>query len=117
MTTDYTAKILTMSKSLQKPTILKVETVAQSRLFNVESVDLEFSNGVRRVYERMRPSTREAVMIVPIVDEHLILIREYAVGTESYELGFSKGLIDRARPFLKRRTGSSKKRSGLARIT
>lgn len=93
MTTDYTAKILTMSKSLQKPTILKVETVAQSRLFNVESVDLEFSNGVRRVYERMRPSTREAVMIVPIVDEHLILIREYAVGTESYELGFER--IDR----------------------
>jgi ADP-ribose diphosphatase len=64
------------------------------RAFNVESVDLEFSNGVRRVYERMRPSTREAVMIVPIVDDHIILIREYAVGTESYELGFSKGLID-----------------------
>ena len=83
-----------MSKSLQKPTILNVETVARSRLFNVESVDLEFSNGVRRVYERMRPSTREAVMIVPIVDDHIILIREYAVGTESYELGFSKGLID-----------------------
>lgn len=83
-----------MSKSLQKPTILHVETVAKSRLFNVESVDLEFSNGVRRVYERMKPSSREAVMIVPIVDEHVILIREYAVGTESYELGFSKGLID-----------------------
>ncbi len=33
-------------------------------------------------------------MIVPIVDDHLILICEYAVGTESYELGFSKGLID-----------------------
>ena len=83
-----------MSKPLQKPTILNVETVAKSRLFNVESVDLEFSNGVRRVYERMRPSSREAVMIVPVVDDHLILIREYAVGTESYELGFSKGLID-----------------------
>lgn len=83
-----------MSKSLQKPTILHVETVAQSRLFNVESVDLEFSNGARRVYERMKPSSREAVMIVAIVDDHLILIREYAVGTESYELGFSKGLID-----------------------
>lgn len=95
-----------MSKSLQKPTILKVETVAQSRLFKVESVDLEFSNGVRRVYERMRPSTREAVMIVPIVDDHLILIREYAVGTESYELGFSKGLIDLAKACLRRRIGS-----------
>ena len=83
-----------MSKPLQKPTILNVETVAKSRLFNVESVDLEFSNGVRRVYERMRPSSREAVMIIPIVDDHLILIHEYAVGTESYELGFPKGLID-----------------------
>ena len=85
---------MTMSKSLQQPRMLNVDTVARSRLFNVESVDLEFSNGVRRVYERMRPSTREAVMIVPIVDDHIILIREYAVGTESYELGFSKGLID-----------------------
>lgn len=83
-----------MSKSFQKPTIHHVETVAKSRLFNIESVDLEFSNGERRVYERMKPSTREAVMIIPIVDEHIILIREYAVGTDTYELGFSKGLID-----------------------
>lgn len=83
-----------MDKHLQKPKILKVETVARSRLFNVESVDLEFSNGVRRVYERMRPSDREAVMIVPVIGDDLLLIREYAVGTESYELGFPKGLID-----------------------
>ncbi len=33
-------------------------------------------------------------MIVQNCDHHLIPIREYAVGTESYELGFSKGLID-----------------------
>ncbi|WP_297196795.1 ADP compounds hydrolase NudE [uncultured Pluralibacter sp.] len=83
-----------MDKPLKKPIIHQVETVARSQLFTVESVDLEFSNGERRIYERMRPSNREAVMIVPVVDDHLILIREYAVGTESYELGFSKGLID-----------------------
>ncbi len=83
-----------MSETIKKPVILNVEAVARSRLFTVESVDLEFSNGVKRVYERMRPSNREAVMIIPVVDDHLILIREYAVGTESYELGFSKGLID-----------------------
>ncbi|MBV4413183.1 ADP compounds hydrolase NudE [Enterobacteriaceae bacterium YMB-R22] len=80
--------------NLKKPKILHVETVARSRLFNVEAVDLEFSNGERRVYERMRSSGREAVMIIPVVDNQLILIREYAVGTESYELGFAKGLID-----------------------
>ncbi len=28
-------------------------------------------------------TNREAVMIVPIVDDRLILIREYAVGTDS----------------------------------
>ncbi|MDN0113854.1 ADP compounds hydrolase NudE [Yersinia intermedia] len=81
-------------KHLQKPKILKIETVAHSRLFTVEAVDLEFSNGVQRVYERMRPSNREAVMIVPIIGDDLLLIREYAVGIEEYELGFPKGLID-----------------------
>jgi len=83
-----------MDKHLQKPKIHKVETVAQSRLFNVESVDLEFSNGARRIYERMQPSDREAVMIVPVIDDHIVLIREYAVAIEDYELGFPKGLID-----------------------
>lgn len=83
-----------MTRQLQKPEILNVEAVARSRLFTVEAVDLVFSNGARRVYERMKPSEREAVMIVPIVDDHLILIQEYAVGLESYELGFPKGLID-----------------------
>ncbi|QKJ85299.1 ADP-ribose diphosphatase [Paramixta manurensis] len=83
-----------MTRQLQKPTILNVEAVARSRLFTVEAVDLAFSNGARRVYERMRPSDREAVMIVPIIDNEVILIQEYAVGLESYELGFPKGLID-----------------------
>ncbi|PKH23851.1 ADP compounds hydrolase NudE [Enterobacterales bacterium CwR94] len=83
-----------MTNPLEKPKILHVETVARSRLFTVEAVDLAFSNGARRVYERMRPSDREAVMIVPIIDDHLLLIQEYAVGLECYELGFPKGLID-----------------------
>lgn len=81
-------------KHLQKPKILKIETIARSRLFTVEAVDLAFSNGAQRVYERMRPSNREAVMIVPIIGDDLLLIREYAVGIEEYELGFPKGLID-----------------------
>ncbi len=83
-----------MDNRLKKPKILNVATVARSRLFSVESVDLEFSNGARRLYERMQPSTREAVMIVPILGDDLLLIREYAVGIEEYELGFPKGLID-----------------------
>lgn len=79
---------------LQKPKILNIKHIARSNLFSIQSVDLEFSNGEKRVYERMTPAKREAVLIVPIIDNHLILIREYAVGIENYELGFPKGAID-----------------------
>lgn len=77
------------------PKILSVEMVAKSKLFSIESLDLEFSNGVRRTYERMKRSGRQAVMMVPISKEgDLLLVREYAAGTEEYELGFPKGLVD-----------------------
>lgn len=81
------------SKTL--PEILAQRSVAQSKLFSIEALDLRFSNGELRTYERMKPSGRNAVMMVPITEQgDLLLIREYAVGTEQYELGFPKGLID-----------------------
>ncbi|MBS9439465.1 ADP compounds hydrolase NudE [Photorhabdus noenieputensis] len=79
---------------LKNPKILNIEDIAHSRLFHIQSVDLEFSNGVKRVYERMRPVNREAVLIIPVIGNELLLIREYAVGIEQYELGFPKGAID-----------------------
>ncbi|ATF09489.1 ADP compounds hydrolase NudE [Candidatus Enterovibrio altilux] len=84
-----------MTKKLTLPEILDAKVVAKSRLFQIESLDLRFSNGVEYTYERMKPSGRHAVMIVPVAENNdLILIREYAAGTERYELGFPKGLID-----------------------
>lgn len=37
----------------QKPTVLSREIVASSRLFRVEAVQLRFSNGAERTYERL----------------------------------------------------------------
>jgi ADP-ribose diphosphatase len=77
------------------PTIHNREIVAKSQFFRVERVDLEFSNGATRQFERMAGQGRGAVMIVPITaDNQLLLIREYGAGTHSYQLGFPKGLID-----------------------
>ncbi|QXO17547.1 MULTISPECIES: ADP compounds hydrolase NudE [Vibrio] len=77
------------------PEILAKSTVARSKLFSIEALDLRFSNGEQRTYERMKPSGRNAVMMVPVTEQgDLLLIREYAAGTENYELGFPKGLID-----------------------
>lgn len=81
--------------SLALPKILKRTLVASSRFFKIESLQLKFSNGEEREFERMQASSNGAVMIVPFYDnETLILIREYGAGTHSYELGFPKGLID-----------------------
>jgi ADP-ribose diphosphatase len=55
-------------------------------------------------------------MIVPIVDDHLILIREYAVGTESYELG-SKGLIDPGETVFEAANRELKEEVGLGRMS
>lgn len=77
------------------PQIHARKIVAKSRFFRVEQVDLEFSNGEQREFERMAGSGRGAVMIVPMIDEqHFLLIKEYSAGTHSYQLGFPKGLID-----------------------
>ena len=79
-------------QSRQKPRILAQDIVAQSRLFKIEQVQLQFSNGEERLFERMRGSGRGAVMVVACPDaEHFYLIREYSAGTHDYQLGFPKG--------------------------
>lgn len=84
-----------MTKKRVLPQITARKQVAKSRLFAIEQIDLTFSNGIEREYERMPGGGRGAVMIVPMIDEHtMLLVREYCAGTHSYELGFPKGLID-----------------------
>lgn len=81
----------------QKPSIIASEIVASSHLFRVEAIQLRFSNGVERTYERLvsRGSGHGAVMIVAMPDaEHALLIEEYCGGTDSYELSLPKGLIE-----------------------
>ena len=77
------------------PIIHATRDVADSRFLRFEQVDLEFSNGERRTYERMKPGGLGAVIIVPLLDaETVLLVREYGVGLERYELGLPKGRLD-----------------------
>lgn len=79
----------------QKPAILARALVASSRLFRVEEVQLKFSNGVERTYERLVGHGYGAVMVVAMADaEHALLVEEYCGGTERYELSLPKGLIE-----------------------
>ena len=75
-----------------KPKILSVKTVANSRLFKTEEVKLEFNNGEQASFERLCGSG--AVMVIVVHDNHVYLIKEYAVGVENYILGFVKGRLE-----------------------
>jgi ADP-ribose diphosphatase len=78
-----------------KPVITRTRTIAETRLFRVEQLDISFANGVDVVYERMYGSPHGAVLAVPMLDDDtVLLIREYAAGAERYELSLPKGRIE-----------------------
>lgn len=63
--------------------------------YRVEDLDLEFSNGERRRFQRMHGRGHGAVAVVPMLDAStVLLVREYAAGVHRYELGLVKGRID-----------------------
>lgn len=64
-------------------------------MFTIERLDLRFSNGAERTFERLKGSGHGAVMIVAMPDpDHVLLIREYAAGFDDYALTLPKGLVD-----------------------
>jgi len=80
----------------QKPKIHQRRILADTGIFRVEQVDLEFTNGACRQFQRLVSSSRGAVLIIPLQSaDTLLLIREYATGMDRYELSFPKGLIER----------------------
>jgi ADP-ribose diphosphatase len=71
------------------------------KMLRVEQVDLEFSNGERRTYHRMKPSGLGAVIIVPMLDDETVLLaREYAAGLHHYEIGLPKGRLEKGETIL-----------------
>jgi ADP-ribose diphosphatase len=63
--------------------------------FTLQQLDLEFSNGERRLFQRLNGRGHGAVVVVPMLDDQtVLLVREYAAGMHRYELGLVKGRID-----------------------
>lgn len=75
--------------------VIHAITEHQSGPYRVERLDLEFSNGERRHYERLHGRGHGAVVVVPLLDQDtVVLIREYAAGVHRHELGLVRGRID-----------------------
>ncbi len=79
----------------KKPKVSNIKNIATTKFFNIQSIDVEFSNGEKRQYERLKPSCESAVLVVPMLDDNAVLmIYEYSGGTDKYELTLVKGKID-----------------------
>ncbi len=79
----------------KKPTLSNITNIATTRFFNIQSMDVEFSNGEKRQYERLKPPGNGAVLVIPMLDDETVLmIYEYSGGTDRYELALTKGKID-----------------------
>lgn len=77
------------------PEILARRAARDSRFLHIEEVDLAFSNGEHRTFERLTAPGTGAVFIVPMRDaDTVLLVREYGAGLDRYELGLPKGRID-----------------------
>lgn len=84
-----------IDRKLKLPEIHKREERSDRSMFRVETLDLEFSNGERRVYERLISRGVGAVIIVAMPNpETVLLIREYACGVHRYEVGLPKGRLE-----------------------
>jgi ADP-ribose diphosphatase len=79
----------------KKPKLSNIKNIATTQFFNIQSMDVEFSNGQKRQYERLKPPGNGAVLVIPMLDNDTVLmIYEYSGGTDRYELALPKGKID-----------------------
>lgn len=69
--------------------------------FKIERLELEFSNGNKRTYERLRAHGLGAVIVVAMRDDDtVLLVNEYAAGLHHYELGLVKGRLEQGESVL-----------------
>lgn len=83
----------------EKPEILNKRLLSPQEVadrgFQIEEMHLQFSNGERRYYRRIRSRGFRVALIVPMLDaETVLLIREYAAGEHDYQLQLPKGRVE-----------------------
>ena len=75
------------------PKILKKSSLFKSRLFNISEAKIEFSNEVLN-YEIISGTGQGAVLIIPVLENNILFIKEYAAAVDDYMLTLPKGKID-----------------------
>ena len=80
-----------MPISREPPLVIATQIVAATALFEVKEELVRFSNGVERRLERIEQRAGPTVLVVPMLNHGLIMVREYCAGSRQYELVFPTG--------------------------
>lgn len=84
-------------------------------MFRIEQVDLEFANGQRRRFQRLKSKGLGAVIVVPLLDDKtVLLVREYAAGLHHYEMGLVKGRVEAKEDILQAAQREMREEAGYA---
>ena len=76
------------------PIIKNKIILAVTKLFKIEQLEVEFDNNQNREYEIISGTGCDAVMMLPIMNDKIFFIKEYAAAIDNYTLTLPKGRID-----------------------
>ena len=82
------------------PIIKNKTLISLTKLFKISKLDIEFKENVTREYEVISGTGNGAVMIIPVTQNNMFFIKEYAAAIDAYALSFPKGGIDKGESIL-----------------
>ncbi len=78
---------------INMPKILKKSSLYKSKLFNINEAKIQFQNDILD-YEIISGAGCGAVLIIPVLENNIIFIKEYAAAVDDYMITLPKGKID-----------------------
>ena len=82
------------------PIIKNKSLISLTKLFKISKLDIEFNKDIVREYEVISGTGNGAVMIIPVTQNTMFFIKEYAAAIDAYALTFPKGGIDEGESIL-----------------
>ncbi|MBI2084778.1 MAG: ADP compounds hydrolase NudE [Candidatus Aenigmarchaeota archaeon] len=77
--------------------VLREREVFKTPIFRIKEIDLKIKTGKEATFSIVEK--KDSAMIVPITDDgNLILIKEYFVATDDYQISLPKGRVDSGHP-------------------
>ena len=90
----YLTIIASKINFINMPTIKNKKIIANTKLFTIKELEITFGKGIYREYEVISGKGHAAVMIIPLQNNKIYFIKEFAAAINNYSISFPKGRVD-----------------------